>query len=146
MVARNPLLKAEAALRDHALTYPETREEFPWGHSALKVKGKIFLILSNGKAGADVLSLSVKLPVSSKAALTLPFASPTEYGLGKSGWVSARFQGKDKVPVEMIKEWIDESFRAIAPKRVLALLEKREAAGSPSRRAARKAPAKKQKN
>jgi predicted DNA-binding protein (MmcQ/YjbR family) len=144
MAAQNPLLRAEAALRDHALTYPETREEFPWGHSALKVKGKIFLILSNGKAGADTLSLSVKLPVSGKAALTLPFASPTEYGLGKSGWVSARFHGKDKVPVDMIKEWIDESFRAIAPKRVLAILEKSEATAPPSKTAARKRPAKRQ--
>jgi hypothetical protein len=56
-------------------------------------------------------------------ALTLPFASPTEYGLGKSGLVTARFEPDDEVPVEMLEEWIDESFRAIAPKRVIAQLE-----------------------
>jgi hypothetical protein len=79
--------------------------------------------MSNGKGGEDMFSLSVKLPVSGKLALSLPFASQTEYGLGKSGWVTARFQGKDKIPIEMLKEWVDESFRAIAPKRVLAGLK-----------------------
>jgi len=121
------MLRAELALRDHALTYPETREDFPWGHRALKVKGKVFLFLSNGKSGADMFSMSVKLPVSGKVALSLPFASPTEYGLGKSGWVTARLDGEDEIPIDMLREWIDESFRAIAPKRVVASLENTEA-------------------
>jgi predicted DNA-binding protein (MmcQ/YjbR family) len=120
------LRRAESALRTHALSYPETNEEFPWGHTAVKVKGKAFLFMAFEKE-KGVLSLSVKLPVSGKVALALPFASPTEYGLGKSGWVTARFQAKDDVPVDMLKEWLDESFRAIAPKRVLAQLEDGEA-------------------
>jgi len=115
--------RAESALRKHALSYPETKEAFPWGHTAIKVKGKAFLFMALEKG---VFSLSVKLPVSGKVAVALPFASPTEYGLGKSGWVTARFQAKDDVPVDMLKEWLDESFRAIAPKRVLALLEENE--------------------
>ena len=57
----------------------------------------------------------MKLPVSGRTALTLPFATPTEYGLGKSGWVTARFRTGDTVPIEMLKEWIEESFRAVAP-------------------------------
>jgi predicted DNA-binding protein (MmcQ/YjbR family) len=139
MPAKNHLLRAESALRDHALLYPRTREEFPWGHSAFKVKGKAFLFMALGKIADDLLSLSVKLPVSGKAALTLPFAAPTEYGLGKSGWVTACFCAGDKVPVDMLKEWIDESFRAIAPKRVLAELENAEAGDAhKTRRPARK--------
>jgi predicted DNA-binding protein (MmcQ/YjbR family) len=115
---------AEAALRQHALAYPETKAEFPWGHLAVKVKGKVFLFmhLEDG-----VLHLSVKLPVSGAAALALPFASPTGYGLGKSGWVSARFGAKDEIPTDLIEGWIDESFRAVAPRRVLAQLEDAEA-------------------
>jgi len=111
------LERAELALRDHALRYPETTEEFPWEHRAIKVKGKIFLFLFRD---SSELSLSLKLPDSHKTALMLPFASPAQYGLAKSGWVTARFEGKSVPPVEMLTEWIDESFRAIAPKRVLA--------------------------
>jgi predicted DNA-binding protein (MmcQ/YjbR family) len=114
--------RVESALRKHALAYPRTVEHFPWGHSAFKVKGKVFLFLyRNDEEG--FLSLSLKLPVSGKMALMLPFAAPTEYGLGKSGWVTARFDAGADIPLDMLAEWLDESFRAIAPKRVLALLE-----------------------
>ncbi|MBI3822899.1 MAG: MmcQ/YjbR family DNA-binding protein [Planctomycetes bacterium] len=122
MARRNSLKKALAALRKHALSYLECVEDFPWGHSAFKVKGKAFLFtyLDDDKG---VLSLSMKLPLSGKMALTLPFASSTRYGLGKSGWVTCLFHAGDDVPIDMLQEWIDESFRAIAPKRIVAQLE-----------------------
>jgi hypothetical protein len=120
MAKQDRLGRAAAELRECALAYPESYEELPWGHSAVKVKGKAFLFLY---LGDDFLSLSVKLPLSGRISLTFPFASPTEYGLGKSGWVTAKFAPTDDVPVDMLREWIDESFRAIAPKKVLAKLE-----------------------
>jgi predicted DNA-binding protein (MmcQ/YjbR family) len=123
MAKKKPFDRAEAELRKHALAYPESREDHPWGHSAFKVKGKTFLFLYREQ---ELLSLSMKLPVSGRSALALPFASPTEYGLGKSGWVTARFLGGAEVPVPMLLEWLDESFRAVAPKRVLARLEQVE--------------------
>ena len=122
---RDRLKKAAAALRKHALGYPETIEDFPWGHSAFKVKGKVFLF-TYLCAEEGFLSLSVKLPISAKMALALPFAAPTQYGLGKSGWVTARLYATDEIPLDMLKEWLDESFRAIAPKKVLAMLESEE--------------------
>jgi predicted DNA-binding protein (MmcQ/YjbR family) len=125
MATRDPLTQAETALRQAALGYPQTTEDFPWGHSAFKVKGKVFLFLSHADG---VLSLSLKLPVTGQAALALPFAEPTGYGLGKSGWVSAKFGAADAVPLDLLREWVDESFRAVAPKRVLAALEKDEEA------------------
>ena len=42
----NQTSRAETALRQHALAYPETTEEFPWGHRAIKVKGKAFLFMA----------------------------------------------------------------------------------------------------
>jgi predicted DNA-binding protein (MmcQ/YjbR family) len=113
---RNQLAKAEAELRKRALAFPEAYEEFPWGHTAVKVKGKAFVFLALFEG---VLSMSVKLPFSNSAALSLPFASPTGYGLGKSGWVTAKFSGNDQVPLDLLESWIDESFKAIAPKRLL---------------------------
>jgi len=108
-----------ARLRKLALSYPEAHEDMPWGHHAIKVKGKSFVFLA---ADGETFSLSAKLPSSAGVAVKLPFASPTEYGLGKSGWVTARFPRKGRVPMELLQLWIDESYRAIAPKRLVARL------------------------
>jgi predicted DNA-binding protein (MmcQ/YjbR family) len=107
----------EATLRACALTYPEAYEEFPWGDRAIKVRKKIFLILG---AGTSELTVTVKLPASAEAAVALPFAQPTGYGLGKSGWVTCRFAPGEIPPLDLLREWIDESYRAVAPKRLLA--------------------------
>ncbi len=117
--AKSALDAAEKALRTQGLAYPETTEEFPWGHRALKVRGKAFVFMSR----EDGLSLSVKLPSSCHVALDLPFTEPTGYGLGRSGWVTARFAPGDRVPTDILVLWIEESYRAVAPKRVAALLD-----------------------
>jgi predicted DNA-binding protein (MmcQ/YjbR family) len=113
------LPRAGAVLRRAALAYPEAYEETPWGHSAIKVKGKAFVFIA---ADAESFSLSAKLPSSAGVALRLPFASPTEYGLGRSGWVTARLPRTARLPTAVLKLWIDESYRAIAPKRLVAQL------------------------
>src|SRR5690242_15257407 len=108
-----------AELRAFGLTYPEAHTKSPWpGHLDLAVKDKTFAYLS---APGDPFKLSCKLPQSSEEALTLPFTSPTPYGLGKSGWVTAELP-EGSVPVELFKAWIDESYRAQAPKRLVASL------------------------
>ena len=109
--------KAEDALRAFALGFPEAIEEFPWGERAIKVRKKVFLFMT---ANGNGLHLSTKLPESAPFALSHPFASPTGYGLGKAGWVSARFERGEKAPVDLLYEWIDESYRAIAPKKLAA--------------------------
>ena len=88
MSATGRLTREGTTLRKFALAYPDAYEEMPWGHHAIKVKGKSFLFLA---ADAESFSLSAKLPSSAGVAVKLPFASPTEYGLGRSGWVTARF-------------------------------------------------------
>jgi predicted DNA-binding protein (MmcQ/YjbR family) len=111
--------RVEQTLREFALGLPETYEEFPWGERVVKVKGKVFVFL--GVAG-EGLGMSTKLPESHGAALMFPFATPTGYGLGKSGWVSAQFGPKDNPPVEILRAWIEESYRAVAPKKLVAQL------------------------
>ena len=110
------LRAAFEALRLYGLSLPEATEDHPWGETALKVKGKVFVFMSGSD---DVLSLSTKLPESCALALELPFAKPTGYGLGKAGWVSARFtkEDEDGVPTDMLKAWLEESYRAVAPKK-----------------------------
>ncbi|HEY7029244.1 MAG TPA: MmcQ/YjbR family DNA-binding protein [Gemmatimonadales bacterium] len=113
------LAKAEKALRDAGMKFPEVTEDFPWGHRALKVKGKAFIFIA---LEGDELSLSVKLPSSNSVALTLPFASPTAYGLAKSGWVTARFKRSDRIPVALLSTWMEESYQAVAPKSLAAMI------------------------
>jgi predicted DNA-binding protein (MmcQ/YjbR family) len=103
-----------AELRDAALAYPESHEDFPWGHSAIKIRTKVFVFLFLDPAGTQ-LTMSTKLPQSSEVALLLPFATPTGYGLARSGWVTASFRPGDEVPVDLLRSWIDESYRAVAP-------------------------------
>jgi predicted DNA-binding protein (MmcQ/YjbR family) len=120
MPTAKPLARAEAALRRCALKYPESHEEHPWGENAFKVKGKVFLFMSIHEGG---LNVTFKLPLSGRMALTFRFASPTGYGLGKSGWVTARFEAADDIPLDMLEQWLDESYRAVAPKKLLARLD-----------------------
>lgn len=107
-------------LRAFGMTYPGTHFKSPWpGHMDLAVNDKTYAYLS---IEGEPFKISCKLPQSSEVALMLPFCKPTEYGLGKSGWVSARFPEDKELPVEMLKDWIDESYRAQAPKKLLKQL------------------------
>lgn len=121
----------EAALRAIGLGFPEVTEEFPWGHRALKVRGKAFVFMGTGAEGGadhDDFFISCKLPESAPVALTLPEVKPTGYGLGKSGWVSAQYP-PGEAPLAMLGDWLRESYRAIAPKTLAARLD--EAAPAP---------------
>jgi predicted DNA-binding protein (MmcQ/YjbR family) len=114
-----PTLSAIAKkLRSHALSYPETTEAFPWGERAFKVKGKTFVFMRDDP---EELSFSVKLPKARRKALALPGSEPTHYGLGAKGWVTLR--PRAKTSLELLLSFVDESYRAIAPKRVLEQVE-----------------------
>src|SRR5215216_3588107 len=141
MVTRRTLSWVADALREQGLSYPETIEDFPWGERVLKVAGKVFLFLS---LTGDELSLSVKLPYSAGPARDLPYAKPTGYGLGKSGWITARFAPGDDVPLETLRQWLLESYYAVAPKRVSDRLDDAAASGATARKTVvKKAAAKK---
>lgn len=114
------LTPAEAKLREHALGFPEATEDFPWGSRAIKVAGKAFVFMSNTDG---VVSIGTKLPQSKSAALKAPFASPTHYGLGRHGWVTCEFPPGAKVPVDLLHGYVEESYRAVAPKRLVKQLD-----------------------
>ena len=123
-MAHSHFKKAETALRAYALGFPAAIEEFPWNERVIKVSGKIFVFLGEIES---TLRVAVKLPVSAEMALTLPFTSPTGYGLGRAGWVTARFGPEDDVPIDLLKQWIAQSYRAVAPKKLLKALDAKPA-------------------
>src|SRR4029450_180835 len=93
-----------AELRAFGMTYPGAHFKSPWpGHMDLAVKDKTFAYLS---LEGEPLGISCKLPRSGAMALMLPFCTPTAYGLGKSGWVSAKFDDAADIDVGMLKAWI----------------------------------------
>ncbi len=106
-------------LRAFALTLPETNEEFPWGDPVVKVRKKIFIFLGQGTA--PDLKIGLKLYESNHAALGVPGAVPTGYGLGKTGWVTIPIGG-GVPPKDILIEWVAESYRLIAPKKLVARL------------------------
>ena len=123
-------------LKKVGLAYPEAHSKSPWpDHDDLAVRNKTFAFLS---AAGRPLRITCKLPLTGQMALTLPFASPTGYGLGKSGWVTATFGAKEAPPLDLLKDWIDESYRVQAPKKLVATLPddpRRPSAGTARRRA-----------
>ena len=104
-----------------ALSLPEAVEEHPWDETVAKVRTKVFVFF-NGDPARD--RITVKLDESYGHALAIEDAAPSGYGLGKSGWVT--------IPVDaggldhaLLCEWVEESYRIVAPKRLVAELEAR---------------------
>jgi len=127
-------------LREYGMAYPGVHFKSPWpGHMDLAVKDKTFAYLS---LPGEPLGVGCKLPKSGGVALMLPFCTPMAYGLGKSGWVSASFK-EHEPDLEMLKAWLDESYRAQAPKKLVASIGTAPAAAPANKPAAKKAPAKK---
>jgi predicted DNA-binding protein (MmcQ/YjbR family) len=121
------LKRTETALRTFALKFPGATEEFPWGERVIKVAGKIFVFLGIFEGA---LRVGVKLPVSAEMALTLPFVTRTGYGLGRAGWVTARFAADDDVPNDLLRGWIEQSYRAVAPKKLVKTIDHAAAPGA----------------
>jgi predicted DNA-binding protein (MmcQ/YjbR family) len=110
-------------LRTFGLAYPGAHGKSPWpGHDDLAVNDKTFAYLP---ADGEPFSLSCKLPYTGEVALDLPYAKPTGYGLGKSGWVTFTPSEEEMPSLKQMKEWVDESYRAQAPRRLVKALDSR---------------------
>ena len=105
-----------------ALGLPGAFEDFPWGEDdcVVKVNKKIFVFLG----GRDSTGMGVKLRDSHEQALAVAGAAPSGYGLGKAGWVNVPLHGE--LPVEVLADWVEESYRTVAPKRLVAELDARQ--------------------
>jgi predicted DNA-binding protein (MmcQ/YjbR family) len=102
----------------YALSLPEAIEDHPWGETVAKVRKKVFVFFG----GATRPLMTVKLVESHPHALATDGAEPTGYGLGKSGWVNVPIDAPE-LDHELLCEWIEESYRIVAPKRLVAALD-----------------------
>lgn len=111
-------------VRAFALGLPGAVEEFPWGESVIKVNNKVFVFLGTDDGSHPPgVTLKLKNPEAHAHALTTPGAEPAGYGLGKSGWVRVPLGEKGAPPAELLCEWAEESYRVIAPKKLIAELD-----------------------
>ncbi|MFE8957775.1 MmcQ/YjbR family DNA-binding protein [Streptomyces iakyrus] len=122
-VPRNALKKWEK-VRAFALGLPDAVEEFPWGESVAKVNKKVFVFLGV-QDGSYPLGVTVKLKdeTAHAHALACPGAEPAGYGLGKAGWVCIPLEQQGAPAAEVLCDWVEESYRVIAPKRLIVVLD-----------------------
>jgi predicted DNA-binding protein (MmcQ/YjbR family) len=114
-----------ARLRAFALSLPGASEDFPWGERVAKVNGKVFVFLGHDDRTGPQL-MTVKLVEAHGHAMAIEGAEPTGYGLGRAGWVNVPLAA-DGVTLELLRDWIEESYRIVAPKRLVAELDRRTA-------------------
>lgn len=124
MAVTDNALKKRAKVREFALGLPDAVEEFPWGETVAKVNRKVFVFLGVDD-GSYPPGMTVKLTdeAAHAHALTAPGAEPAGYGLGKAGWVRVPLAEQGAPAAELLCDWVEESYRAIAPKRLIAELD-----------------------
>ena len=117
-MARAPRTAAQwiKSLRDTALKYPETEEGVACEGTALekrtvKVRGKAFLFLGPK-------DLMLKLTASLDDANSRAAKEPERYKVGAHGWVTITHGDVATLPHAVIVEWIRESYRLAAPKKL----------------------------
>ena len=106
-----------------ALGFPGAWEDHPWEEDVVKVGKKIFVFL--GTEDSSDPGMIVKLDDSHEQALAVPGAAPTGYGLGRSGWVTVPYRDTTP-PLDVLKDWVEESYRRVAPKQLIAGLDSRK--------------------
>jgi predicted DNA-binding protein (MmcQ/YjbR family) len=116
-------------VRDQVLAFarslPGAWEDFPWGERVVKVGKKIFVFVGTDDVPPADHGMGVKVDEYHAAAMAVPGAEPSHYGLGKHGWVSVPIGGKDTPPVDVLTDWVEESYRKVATKTLIKELDAR---------------------
>ena len=130
MVQRQ-LLTADArtqwdAVRTFALAMPAAFEDFPWGIPAVKAgTGAAYppVFVGLGRRDDDPPAIYVKLTTSYELAIAVASATPTVMsGLGQFGRLTIPLPVED---LDLLLDWVDESYRSVAPRRLVAELDRR---------------------
>lgn len=106
-----------ARLRELVEPWPETQELETWGHPTFRVGEKIFASYGQGDEG-PCISLKATKPDQS-VLIEDPRIEVAKY-VGRHGWVSLHI---DKLDWGFIADLVDQSYRLIAPKRLVRRLD-----------------------
>ena len=123
------------ALRKYALSFPEVEEGSSCVKRAFKARKKAFFYLGMHD---DTYNIMVKLIGSLDEAGQLEASEPETYRIGSHGWTTVVYSHDVFPPKGLIERWIEESYRALAHKDLVAQLSDQPRTASPKRKAARK--------
>ena len=127
MSERHPLVEIGSAilspLRAICLDYPEAVEAVAFGSPTFQVRSKNFAMVHKPD---ERVSVWCKAPPGAQEAYIA--SEPDRYYkppyLGPKGWIAAWISPECNPDWVAIKEIVDESYRLIAPKRLVATLDK----------------------
>lgn len=117
---------------------PETVEDWPWGSIHCKVADKIFVGWGRDESGEMSIGIRTTLELQSMLVASDPRFSVAKY-VGKYGGIDMRI-GK-KPDWDEVEHFIVESYRIIAPKRLVKQLDAQLGGAAPSGKPAAKKPA-----
>jgi predicted DNA-binding protein (MmcQ/YjbR family) len=110
-MTRYSMSSSAQAIRELALSFPQTYEDAPWGFPVFKVgANKLFALLIEE---ADRVELTVKLTQEERQiAELLPWVRQASH-IGRYGWVTAEVTDADTLAAAL--EWLRESYWLKAP-------------------------------
>lgn len=107
------------ALRARALTLPGVDEGDSCVKRAFKARTKGFLYLGETE---DTYNVMLKIGESLDAARAFCAENPEQRSIGDTSWLTLHFAG-DEDPPAQLSDWIEESYRTLAPRKLIAELE-----------------------
>ena len=130
-------------LRRMAMLLPEVEEGVSCNKSAFKAGQKSFLFVEINDESYNVM---VKLVDSLSEAERRHKQQPECYKVGKHGWTTIVLPHSALFPAEMFERWVEESYRALVSRKLVALLpDTPEAAAKSTKSVGRTAATKKAK-
>ena len=120
-MAPDPLLK----LRALCLAFPESSEKLAWGEPTFRAKDKLFAMYASAGThhGAGRPAVWIKAKPENQALVIAD--DPTRYFkpayVGPSGWIGVWLDKRP--PWSAIQGLLEDGYRQVAPRKVLALLD-----------------------
>ena len=102
-----------SALRERAISLPETTEGTSCVNRAFKVRNKNFLFVGEKDDGSRKAMLKLKDSLEQAEALA---ENDGRFEVGSAGWTTIRFDVEDRPDVDLLENWVVESYRLFAPK------------------------------
>ena len=122
-------------LRVHALKFPEAEEGTSCNKSSFKARKKAYLYLG---VTDDSYNLMVKIGPSQGEAKKLQKKYPGCFSLGSGGWIKVEFPSAKSPPAGVLERWIEESYRLLVHKELVAALDEQGLKKAAKKRATKK--------